>query len=451
MDFQERLREDEDMKVRTMNAISSRTLSKASNVGNCPQSTSGGMADNRTDADEFVGGDYGGGALGPADVKHELFDHVNIHYPQPEDFKRILIYGGAEEEPDPDAVKACNQLKEALQLREKWMTVGPPRPVEGERCMPPPPDQSAPQPSPGKGIYGKPYSPTKVQNTHVEFRRRPEPRYDPFTPDDVPKTNHRIEVMQGVYYALADRETLGSPGLHIPSMGDFFKDLLRLNSIIFSGPVKSLAFKRLQLLEARFNLHVLLNGDAEQAAQKSVPHRDFYNIRKVDTHVHHSACMNQKHLLRFIKHKLKQCANEIVSFRDGRFMTLSEVFKSLRINAYDLSVDTLDMHANNTFHRFDRFNLKYNPAGQSRLREIFLKTDNLIAGEYLAQVTREVISDLEANKYQMAEWRLSIYGRRLSEWDKLARWFFTNRLAHSNVRWMIQIPRLYHVYKKIGE
>lgn len=28
---------------------------------------------------------------------------------------------------------------------------------------------------------------------------------------------------------------------------------------------------------------------------------DFYNVRKVDTHVHHSASMNQKHLLRFIK------------------------------------------------------------------------------------------------------------------------------------------------------
>lgn len=47
--------------------------------------------------------------------------------------------------------------------------------------------------------------------------------------------------------------------------------------------------------------------------------------------------------------------------------------------------------------------------------------------------------------------RLSIYGRRLSEWDKLARWFYTNRLAHKNVRWMIQIPRLYHIYKKNGE
>ncbi len=95
--------------------------------------------------------------------------------------------------------------------------------------------------------------------------------------------------------------------------------------------------------------------------------RDFYNIRKVDTHVHHSACMHLKHLLRFIKHKLKTCGGEIVAFRDGQFLTLKEVFQSLKITAMDLSVDTLDMHANNTFHRFDRFNLKYNPAGQVRL------------------------------------------------------------------------------------
>jgi len=35
--------------------------------------------------------------------------------------------------------------------------------------------------------------------------------------------------------------------------------------------------------------------------QKVVPHRDFYNVWKVDTHVHHSACMNSKKMLRFIK------------------------------------------------------------------------------------------------------------------------------------------------------
>ena len=44
----------------------------------------------------------------------------------------------------------------------------------------------------------------------------------------------------------------------------------------------------------------------------------------------------------------------------------------------DLNVDMLDMHADkNTFHRFDRFNLKYNPFGQSRLREVFIKQVNL--------------------------------------------------------------------------
>lgn len=59
------------------------------------------------------------------------------------------------------------------------------------------------------------------------------------------------------------------------------------------------------------------------------------------------------------------------------------------MSAYELSIDTLDMHAHqDTFHRFDKFNLKYNPIGESRLREIFLKTDNYIQGRYLAELTK---------------------------------------------------------------
>jgi hypothetical protein len=54
---------------------------------------------------------------------------------------------------------------------------------------------------------------------------------------------------------------------------------------------------------------------------------------------------------------------------------------------YDLNVDLLDVHADkSTFHRFDKFNLKYNPCGQSRLREIFLKQDNLIQGIICSEV-----------------------------------------------------------------
>lgn len=73
-----------------------------------------------------------------------------------------------------------------------------------------------------------------------------------------------------------------------------------------------------------------------------VPHRDFYNIRKVDTHIHAASCMNQKHLLRFIKKTLKQSADEVVTVtKSGQQMTLAEVFNSMNLTTYDLTVDML--------------------------------------------------------------------------------------------------------------
>ena len=54
--------------------------------------------------------------------------------------------------------------------------------------------------------------------------------------------------------------------------------VLRIQSM---GPVKSFTHHRLQLLEQKYNLHVMLNADKEFLAQKSAPHRDFYNVRKV--------------------------------------------------------------------------------------------------------------------------------------------------------------------------
>ncbi|GAB7356745.1 hypothetical protein MBLNU459_g7647t1 [Dothideomycetes sp. NU459] len=254
----------------------------------------------------------------------------------------------------------------------------------------------------------------------------------------------------GVYqvYENATSAAVDAPILHVPTIREFYMDLDSILTVSSDGPSKSFAYRRLQYLEGKFNLYILLNEYQEIADTKAVPHRDFYNVRKVDTHVHHSACMNQKHLLRFIKSKMKKSPDEVVLFRDGKHLTLKEVFESIKLTAYDLSIDTLDMHAHtDSFHRFDKFNLKYNPVGESRLRTIFLKTDNFIHGRYLAEITKEVISDVESSKYQMVEWRISIYGRSLDEWDKLAAWVVDNKLFSPNVRWLIQIPRLYDVYK----
>ncbi|CAB3403896.1 unnamed protein product [Caenorhabditis bovis] len=229
---------------------------------------------------------------------------------------------------------------------------------------------------------------------------------------------------------------------------EFLNDTEKLTAMIVDGPLKSFCFRRLSYLQNKFQLHVLLNELRELHEQKGVSHRDFYNIRKVDTHIHAASSMNQKHLLRFIKKKIKTEANTVVLENNGQKVTMREVFKKMGIDAYDLSVDMLDVHADrNTFHRFDKFNTKYNPVGESTLREIFIKTDNYVGGKYFADLLKEVLSDLEESKYQHAEPRLSIYGRSKDEWDKLAKWAITHDVWSPNARWLIQIPRLYDIYR----
>lgn len=145
-------------------------------------------------------------------------------------------------------------------------------------------------------------------------------------------------------YETAKLAELDTPIVAIPTLREFYIDLDSILEISSDGPSKSFAFRRLQYLEGKFNLYYLLNEYQETADSKKVPHRDFYNVRKVDTHVHHSACMNQKHLLRFIKSKMKKSPDEVVLYRDGKHLTLKEVFESINLTAYDLSIDTLDMH-----------------------------------------------------------------------------------------------------------
>ncbi|XP_045537690.1 AMP deaminase 2 [Papilio machaon] len=232
------------------------------------------------------------------------------------------------------------------------------------------------------------------------------------------------------------------------TLSQYIQDMNTMCNMIADGPLKSFCYRRLSYLSSKFQLHVLLNELRELASQKAVPHRDFYNIRKVDTHIHAASCMNQKHLLRFIKKTLKNHADEVVTLHKGTPMTLKAVFQSMNLSTYDLTVDMLDVHADrNTFHRFDKFNAKYNPIGESRLREVFLKTDNYMNGKYFARIIKEVASDLEESKYQNAELRLSIYGKSPGEWAKLARWAIQYHVHSNNVRWLIQIPRLYDIFK----
>jgi AMP deaminase len=186
----------------------------------------------------------------------------------------------------------------------------------------------------------------------------------------------------GVYqvYENSKAKELDTPVINIPTIREFYMDLEEVLNVSSDGPSKSFAFRRLQYLEGKFNLYVLLNEYQEMADSKRVPHRDFYNVRKVDTHVHHSACMNQKHLLRFIKSKMKKFPDEVVMFRDGKHLTLEEVFQSINLTAYDLSIDTLDMHVRSLISQVvlqQLINIRHTPIRFTDLTSSILNTTQL--------------------------------------------------------------------------
>ncbi|GMM34031.1 AMP deaminase [Saccharomycopsis crataegensis] len=352
----------------------------------------------------------------------------------------------ADDEPvSQELIQILKDVKLSLQLREKYQRLSMQR------------DDQNPKNQDNWKIYPEP--PSRAWNPEAKELNKDMPKvtmdHDQFNFDsiDIPGEDQTFYYKlddSGVYqvYDTEDDTAL----IELPSLKEYYIDLEKIIAMSSNGPAKSFAFKRLQYLESKWNLYSLLNDYQETASSKKNPHRDFYNVRKVDTHVHHSACMNQKHLLRFIKKKIRTSRDEKVIYRDGKVLTLNEVFESLNLTAYDLSIDSLDMHAHkDTFHRFDKFNLKYNPIGESRLREIFLKTDNFINGRFLGEITKEVFNDLEQSKYQMAEYRISIYGRSADEWEKLAGWIIDNKIISHNVRWLIQVPRLYDIYKKNGQ
>lgn len=48
--------------------------------------------------------------------------------------------------------------------------------------------------------------------------------------------------------------------------------------------------------------------------------------------------------------------------------------------------------------------------------------------------------------FQMAEYRVSIYGRKQSEWDQLASWFINNGIYSENAVWLIQVSKIQLFY-----
>ncbi|XP_061656584.1 AMP deaminase 1 [Syngnathoides biaculeatus] len=354
------------------------------------------------------------------------------------DFQRVAIIGDyASGVTMDDFELSCKGLYRALSIREKYMRLAYQRyPRTASQYL--------------REMEGESF---KVEDqVQPVFTPPPKNDKDPFDAADLPENLGYIARMkEGLIYVYNDAEAADKHqprDVPCPNYVTFIDDMNFLIALIAQGPIKTYTHRRLKFLMSKFNVHEMLNEMEEMKELKKNPHRDFYNCRKVDTHIHAAACMNQKHLLRFIKKSYRVDADRVVHNLKDKEVTMKELFESLNLHPYDLTVDSLDVHAGRqTFQRFDKFNAKYNPVGASELRDLYLKTENHINGEYFATIIKEVASDLEDAKYQYAEPRLSIYGCTANEWNKLSNWFVQHRVYSPHLKWMIQIPRIYDIFR----
>nr|XP_023406618.1 AMP deaminase 3 isoform X3 [Loxodonta africana] len=310
-------------------------------------------------------------------VSGATFQLTPALYTMPE-FQRVTISGdycaGITVE---DYEQAAKSLAKALMIREKYARLAYHRfPRTTAQYLG---HRQADTASPEEGL--------------PDFHPPPKPKEDPYRLDDPPPNlGYLVHMQAGIFFVYDNEKMLERQEPHslpYPDLETYTVDMSHVLALITDGPTKTYCHRRLNFLESKFSLHEMLNEMSEFKELKSNPHRDFYNVRKVDTHIHAAACMNQKHLLRFIKHTYQTEPDRTVAEKRGRKITLRQVFDGLHMDPYDLTVDSLDVHAGRqTFHRFDKFNSKYNPMGASELRDLYLKTENYLGGEYFARMVK---------------------------------------------------------------
>ena len=94
--------------------------------------------------------------------------------------------------------------------------------------------------------------------------------------DNDTKMNYKVDIRTTIFIQL-------HLTFQVPDLSEFVTDMHHMCAMIADGPLKSFFFSRLSYLHSKYQLHVLLNELRELAAQKAVPHRDFYNCRKVSS------------------------------------------------------------------------------------------------------------------------------------------------------------------------
>lgn len=175
--------------------------------------------------------------------------------PQPsKDYRRVHIADADLSTLDVDITK---NIRHAVELRSKWLYA---------------------QEVPEWADYAEP--------RHSDYTVYVPPPYDPFDPELKPASDHVCQWKDGVVSVYSGRKSVMRRQAQFQGtkLEEFAKDLAELMKIMNDPECRSFCYRRLMLLQERFNMYLILNDSQESLAQIAVPHRDLYNVRKVDVH-----------------------------------------------------------------------------------------------------------------------------------------------------------------------
>jgi len=287
-----------------------------------------------------------------------------------------------------------------------------------------------------------------------------EPKFDlDNSPPDsykVPKTlTGNLKNVDGVFQF----ESADAKFAHDFSLEDFLADYRELVEIMNDGETRTYCHGQLKQLEFDYELYRLnpTNTKNEQDDMKISP-LDFHSAAKCDNHIHLSAAMSQDHLLDFIKRKaIEEEDTPVLKTKDGKEITMQEALKAENIDAATIDLDDLCCHGFDAYQRFDLFNASFSPMGNHTIKDIFLSTkmiatkEDKAPGRLKAELIKEVFKRSYEHRNCYFEPRVSIKGLKADEWKSTAVWVMNHKLHSPCMRWMIQVPRIYPLWKSMDK
>ncbi|KOH00594.1 metallo-dependent hydrolase superfamily protein DI49_1307 [Saccharomyces eubayanus] len=261
----------------------------------------------------------------------------------------------------------------------------------------------------------------------------------------------------------------------VPTFIEYRQNFERCLRIIQDRSLSTFSEKRLQYLLNKFPVFQYLNSKEEMRQSKNVPHKDFYNCRKIDLNLLLSGCFSQWQLTEFIWSKLKKEPNKIIyQTSNGRHITLIQLFKVdfEEANTFSSGLKIIDDSFLEwykviylaKYHLINSDSETFIDPRDKQFRhyliaKTFLEFDNCINGEYLAELLQTfLIKPLETSKYQLCQLSVDFqfyFHNGNSDvdnwWMVFANWLNHYDLFSKNIHWNVRISRIYPALYHTGK